>query len=129
MYLSKSYIASLLLLFISIGSAQDLALNDQTTPSYENAYGLAYEGNHKSAKDILIKVIAEKPDDSKARVLLGNTYSWDGEYDLARIEFNKVTSSDKYDKAAWSGAIKNELYAKNEQIALGLANKVRAHLD
>ncbi len=129
MYLSKSYIASLLLLFISIGSAQDLALNDQTTPSYENAYGLAYEGNHKSAKDILIKVIAEKPDDSKARVLLGNTYSWDGEYDQARIEFNKVTSSDKYDKAAWSGAIKNELYAKNELIALGLANKALSFIN
>jgi YaiO family outer membrane protein len=63
------------------------------------------------------------------RNLLASTYSWDGKYDKARAHFNKITSSDKKNKEAWVAAIKNEIYAKEYYLALGLANKAIGQLN
>lgn len=97
--------------------------------AYTEAYELAYEGQHSSARNILIKALDENPTDQEARSLLASTYSWSGHYDKARSEFNKITSDNKGDEKVWIAAIKNELYAERHATALGLANKALTNLD
>lgn len=108
--------------------SQDMAYNDVNETSYAKAHHLAYEGNHRSAKDLLLKVVAENPKNLKARSLLASTYSWSAQYAKARDEFNSITSQERTNSALWISAIKNELYAKENATALGLANKALYYL-
>lgn len=106
-------------------SGHDLA----ETIGYSKAYQLAFAGDHKSARAILSQTLKDNPSNQKARSLLASTYSWTGEYDKARSEFNKITSVEKGLVAVWISAIKNELYAKRYATALGLANKAAMHVN
>ncbi|MFC4096797.1 YaiO family outer membrane beta-barrel protein [Euzebyella saccharophila] len=123
------YIILFCLLTLNWSVAQDLAFNNAIQDSYDEAYELAYKGEHGKAKALLISFLEKQPNHADARTLLANTYSWDRQYDAARREYNTVTTNNRNHKAAWIGAIKNELYAKNESIALGLANKALSYLD
>lgn len=91
--------------------------------SFFVARDLAFSGRHKEAKDTLTHLLFKYPEYTDGRNLLGKIYSWDGEYDKARAQFNKITSSKTKDKEAWIAAINNEMYAENYSIALGLSNK------
>ncbi len=110
-------------LLIFIGRSQDVAYNDGDETSYTKAYELAYDGDHKSAKEVLLHVLDAAPEHIEARSLLASTLSWNGKYAAARKEFNKITSIERSNREIWISAIKNELYAKNNATALGLANK------
>lgn len=128
MITKRIYTLLLLGLLSFCGVSQDLAYNDFKEKSFANARQFAYEGNHKSAIEILNEVLSENPNNLIARSLLGRTYSWNGQYDKARKEFNIVTSKERNNKDVWISAVKNELYAKNNDIALGLANKALFYL-
>ncbi len=110
-------------LLFYMGKAQDIAYNDAAESSYSKAFDLAYEGDSKSAQEVLYEVLDANSNDLEARSLLASTLSWNGKYAEARTEFNRITSTDKNNREAWISAIKNELYAKNYATALGLANK------
>ncbi|NNK76521.1 MAG: YaiO family outer membrane beta-barrel protein [Maribacter sp.] len=105
------------------GMAQDLAYNDAQENPYEKAYKLANLGNHNSAKKILLEELSGDPGNMEARILLARTYSWTGQYDKARGQFNKITSIDRKNRSVWISAIKNELYAREDATALGLSYK------
>lgn len=107
---------------------QDVAYNDSNETLYTEAQNLAFGGDHKAAKETLVRVLSENPDNFKARSLLASTYSWTGQYEKARNEFNKITSIERNSKDVWISAIKNELYAKNPATALGLSNKALFYL-
>lgn len=105
-----------------------MAYNGNPDTSYYTARDLAFAGNRESARDTLKKILTRYPDYTDVRSLLAKTYSWDKEYDTARLEFNRITSKERKNSEAWIGAIKNEQYAKNFNIALGLANKALSYL-
>ncbi len=107
---------------------QDVASDNTGEVSYNTAYRLAYDGNHNSAQEMLLALVTENPNDFNARSLLASTYSWSGQFDKARKEFNKITSVDPSNRDIWISAIKNELYGENEATALGLANKALSQL-
>lgn len=107
---------------------QDLAYNGNPDTSFYAARDLAFEGNRPVARDTLRSILTKYPDYVDVRNLLAKTYSWDKKYDEARKEFNKITSVEPKNKEVWVAAIKNELYAKQYYIALGLANKALNHL-
>ena len=96
--------------------------------SFFNARDLAFAGKHVIARDTLQRILTRYPDYSDVRNLLAKTYSWDGDFDEARKHFNRITSIDRKNKEAWIAAIKNEIYAQNSHIALGLANKALIYL-
>ena len=102
---------------------QDVSALEGDAPSFETAYQLAYDGKNTQANLILGDFTKESPDNQEAKSLLASTYSWKGDYDKARADFNTVLSKNKTDKDVWISAIKNELYAKNYATALGLSNK------
>ncbi|MGB5437074.1 MAG: YaiO family outer membrane beta-barrel protein [Maribacter sp.] len=109
-------------------NAQDVAYTDASPTLFENARHMVYEGDHRSAKDLLLQVLTKAPDHWEARTLLARTYSWNGKYDKARDAFNKVIAVERNQDAVWISAIKNELYSKNEATALGLANKALLYI-
>ncbi|MGS0528209.1 tetratricopeptide repeat protein [Zobellia nedashkovskayae] len=108
--------------------SQDVAYNDPSTASFEEARILAYEGDFISANVMLTQLVKPDSKDHNARSLLASTYSWREEYDKARDEFNILISSDKQDRSVWIASIKNELYANNNATAIGLANKALVYL-
>ncbi len=129
MKLKKTYFFLLIGLLSILGSAQDAAFNANPENAWHGARDLAYEGKHTAAMDTLNRLLENYPDHTEARALLARTHSWEGEYEEARAEFNKITSYERYKKDIWVAAIKNELYANNSAIALGLANKAIYYIE
>ena len=117
------FVVIILLACVYSVKGQDVSAMEDYAPSYETAYQLAYDGNCAQANRMLGDFTKESPDNQKAKSLLASTYSWNGDYDKARADFNAVLSKNKTDKDIWISAIKNELYAKNYATALGLSNK------
>ncbi|MDT0621489.1 YaiO family outer membrane beta-barrel protein [Croceitalea vernalis] len=121
-----------LLFLIVLGSkvfSQDLASMNFEDDNFEEAYELAHEGKYNSAKKILVDNPSSTSENLDALFLLASTYSWNGQYEKARNEFNKILSQDKSKRGVWISAIKNELYAKTNAIALGLANKALVYIE
>ena len=106
-----------------------MVLHSETPSTYDVAWELAFSGKHTSARDTLNDYLAKFPEHNAARSLLARTYSWEGNYDSARKEFNKLTSKERQKREVWIAAIKNELYARNDGTALGLANKALYYLE
>ncbi len=121
MTVKKFYITLFTLTVCYCGKSQNFG-------TYEEAYELVFSGKHAMASNLLEQHLIENPNDLKSRLLLASAYSWEGKYAIARQEFNKVTSKDKDNKKAWVLAVKNELYAKADATALGIANKAISHL-
>ena len=109
-------------------NGQDVTALEVDALNFETAYQLAYDGKNSQANRMLGEFTKERPDNQEAKSLLASTYSWKGDYDKARSNFNAVLSKNKTDKDVWISAIKNELYAKNYATALGLSNKALAHI-
>ncbi|WP_276392063.1 YaiO family outer membrane beta-barrel protein [Eudoraea chungangensis] len=115
-----------LIVFSTIG--QELAYNGNPDNSFFIARDLAFNGEHSAARDTLSSVLTKYPDYADVRNLLAKTHSWDGQYNKARKEFNRIISVEKTNKEVWVAAIKNEIYAKNYSTALGLSNKALLYL-
>ena len=109
--------------------AQDLAYNGDPDKSFFIARDLAFGGQRSVARDTLKHVLTKYPDYADVRNLLASTLSWDKKYDEARKHFNRITSAERKNKEAWVAAVKNELYAENYHIALGLTNKALLYLE
>ncbi len=114
----------IMLLLVTQVKGQDTPYSN---PSFESAYALAYEGKTNTAHNILYTLINEPETEEETSILWARTLSWRGDYDGARSAFNTILSKNKNNRAAWLGAIKNELYAKNYHTALGIVNKALLH--
>lgn len=119
----RTYLTLLFGLLLFWGQAQDMAYNDPAIGGYYKAKNLAFEGNLVAAKDILKKMDTKSPKNIAPAILLARIYSWEGNYEEARKRFNRITSVERGSADIWIYAVKNELYAKNDATALGLANK------
>jgi YaiO family outer membrane protein len=108
--------------------AQEYSFSGDPDISFAAAREMAFSGNHQGARDTLKSILSRYPEYTDVRSLLGKTYTWDGAYDDARLQFNWITSREQQNKEVWIAAVKNEIYAQNEHIALGLANKALIHL-
>lgn len=124
MKLKQTYIIILLFGFsLNLGMAQEDYYDGDPDKSFLKAQDLAFQGKRSVARDTLKHILTRYPNYYDVRNLLASTYSWDGEYEEARRQFNKIISNNKKNKETWVAAIKNEIYAKEYYIALGLANK------
>ena len=94
----------------------------------EYAQTLAFSGQTGPARDTLAAVLTDYPEYTDVETLLAKTYSWEGNYDQARRHLNRVTSRERLHTESWLAAIRNEQYAGNRSLALGLANKALMYL-
>ncbi len=108
--------------------AQEIPYTGDPDASLQRAMTLAFDGNRVEARDTLTNILTAYPDYTDVRTLLAKTYSWDGNYDEARKQFNRITSEEKQLKEVWIAAIRNEMFAENFYLALGLANKALLYL-
>lgn len=108
--------------------AQEISYTGDPDASLQRAMALAFEGNRVEARDTLTNILTAYPDYTDVRSLLAKTYSWDGNYDEARKQFNRITSEERQHKEVWIAAIRNEMFADNFYLALGLANKALLYL-
>ena len=126
---SNKLIPIVALLLLSMSSiAQDLAFVGNPDQSFFRARDIAFAGNRTVARDTLNRILTKYPEYTDVRNLLAKTLSWDGNYEKARKEFNRITSEERENKEVWIAAIKNKIYAKEHYIALGLANKALIYL-
>jgi YaiO family outer membrane protein len=123
------YLGLFLMFFFQQGKAQELAYHGNPDTSFFTARDLAFEGHHSTARDTLQRILSKYPDYADVRSLLAKTYSWDGNHNEARRHFNKITSVERQNKEVWIAAVKNEIYAENYTIALGLANKALSFIE
>ncbi|NNJ89298.1 MAG: YaiO family outer membrane beta-barrel protein [Eudoraea sp.] len=108
--------------------AQEISYTGDPDVSLQRAMTLAFEGNRVEARDTLTNILAAYPDYTDVRSLLAKTYSWDGNYEEARKQFNRITSEERQHKEVWIAAIRNEMFAENFYLALGLTNKALLYL-
>ena len=109
--------------------AQELSYSGDPDASLQRAMTLAFSGNRVEARDTLQNILTAYPEYTDVRTLLAKTYSWDGNFEEARKHFNRITSDERQHKEVWIGAVRNEMYAENNNIALGLVNKALLYLD
>lgn len=124
----KKVLLPLFLLISWVFFAQEFNYTGDPDTSFFAARELAFAGNRQSARDTLKSILTKYPEYTDVRSLLAKTYSWDNEFEAARLEFNRITSKERNNIEVWLGAVKNEQYAKNYNIALGLANKALKYL-
>jgi len=126
----KTKLILLLILWVNslLMFGQEVSYIGDPDASYFMARELAFAGKHRSAQDTLKRILTRYPDYTDVRNLLAKTYSWDENYGEARKHLNKITSTERQNREAWVAAVKNEVYASNTYIALGLANKALEYL-
>lgn len=120
---TKKIVFFIFLISFGIINSQDKIFSGDPDKAFEKARTLAFNNQRKQAQDSLRFILTKYPDYLDIRSFLANTYSWDGNYKLAREEFKKVLDKDKNRKTDWIAAIKNELYAELPFKANELARK------
>lgn len=119
----KRILYFILLVSFNTLNAQQKVFTGDPDKAFEKARELAFNDQRKQAQDSLLFILTKYPDYLDIRSFLANTYSWDGNYKMAREEFKKVLEKDKNRKNDWIAAIKNELYAELPYKANELAKK------
>ena len=113
----------LLVFFVSVQmQSQEKKYNGNPDTSFETARKLAFNEQRKPAQDTLRNILTKYPDYHEIRAFLATTYSWDGNYDQARKEFNTIFEKDVKNKETWIAAVKNELWADLPYAALKMTN-------
>jgi YaiO family outer membrane protein len=102
--------------------AQQKVFKGDPDKAFEIARELAFNNKRAQAQDSLLLILTKYPDYHDIRSFLASTYSWDGNYALAKKEFAYILkqSTDRLD--TWEAAIKNELWNETPYSALEMAN-------
>ncbi|WP_438976694.1 tetratricopeptide repeat protein [Polaribacter sp.] len=79
-----------------------------------------FNDKRKQAQDSLKLILTKYPNYLDIRVFLASIYSWDGNYNSARKEFEYILKKDENRKTDWIAYIKNEQYAEKYYKALQL---------
>lgn len=116
------YIVLLFILFSAVATGQNKYIGDPDA-SFNTARDLAFANKRKQARDTLRLILSKYPNYTDVENLLAKTLTWDASYNEARLHYNNIITRDKSNIEVWIAAIKNEMYAKNYNVALGLANK------
>lgn len=123
----KQQLLVILFLVSTIIFAQQKEFTGDPDVTFESARKLAFDGQRKQAQDSLVMLLKKYPNYHDIRSFLASTYSWDGNYKLAKKEFLYVLENDPKNEAAWVAAINNELWSEAPFSALEMANKALAH--
>jgi YaiO family outer membrane protein len=89
--------------------------------TYEQLQYMAHHGDRAKAKDLAEHAL-KKDENGDIRVLLGLMNSWDGEYDLAREQFQIVLNKNPGNSDALVGLANAELWSDHYKDALRVAD-------
>lgn len=126
----RAFLVLFILLSVpSIGMSQDME-SVVTDPDkvFLKARDLAFDKNYQEARTLLRAILAEYPEYSDVQNLLAKTFSWEGQFEEARIHFEQIVEHDTNNREVWVAVINNEIYAKNVIMALGKVNQALEYL-
>lgn len=89
---------------------------------FAEAKKMAKANNYAAAQKICTDILGSG-ENGDVRFYLGLLYSWDGKYEKARTEFEKVHESRPKSEEVIVAMANNELWADNPQAALDIVNK------
>jgi YaiO family outer membrane protein len=95
--------------------------------AFEKARNLAFNGNRSLAQDSLLFILTKYPNYHDIRSFLASTYSWDGNYKMAKKEFQYVLERASKRRGTWIAAINNELWSESPFSALKLTKQALEH--
>lgn len=121
--LSTLIISALFIVFSWCTHSQQKVFKGNPDTAFKVARDLAFNGKRKQAQDTLKLILTKYPNYLDIRAFLASTYSWDGNYKLARAAFKYVLEKDENRKTDWIAYIKNEQYAEKYYQALQLTDK------
>ena len=84
------------------------------------AYDLARGGKYEDARLLCKRVLRDKPGYVDARLLLGNTYAWTGNYEEARRVYYQVFDYDNVNKAAMLSLADVEIWSGHPAAAMNV---------
>jgi len=126
--LKTNLIFYIVVIFISVNVfGQQKVFNGNPDAAFEVARELAFNKHRKQAQDSLLFILTKYPNYHDIRSFLASTYSWDGNYKKARIEFMFVLNRDPKRKTTWVAAINNELWSESPFKALELTTSALKH--
>ena len=118
---TKSFVFISLMLLALSGVAQNKVFTGDPDVAFEMARKMAFNEQREQAKDTLRLILEKYPDYHDVRAFLASIYSWDGNYDQARKEFDYVLKRNQQRKDIWAAAINNELWSESPFKALSMA--------
>ncbi len=89
----------------------------------EKARQLAFNKQRKEARDVCAVILEKNPDYFDARILLGRLHSWDGNYELARKELQRVVEARPAYADARDALIDAEIWSDHPREALRLCDE------
>lgn len=119
------------ILFVATVSISPAVAADLSRQSAEGATAdviaearrLSSDGRRPEALSLLRAHLARNPDDTDARVLLGTMLSWEGQYDAARKELQRVLQGNPAHGDALPALINVELWSDRPERAEQLASR------
>jgi YaiO family outer membrane protein len=90
---------------------------------FQTARKLAFNGQRKEAIEICKALLEGNAEDFDTRILLGRIHAWNGDYELARAELQRVVAARPGYTDARLGLIDVELWSDNSAAALNLCEE------
>ncbi len=112
----------LLSIFSKISFAQDITGIKKDSTGIKRAIYWAKKGEHEKAKQICQSIIRKYPHNAETEILLSRLYSWDKQFDSARIFLTDVINHQPANEAALQAIINVELWSNHLDKALVYCN-------
>ena len=123
----KKHLFIILILTSMFSFSQEKEFTGDPDTAFERARELAFNEQRAKAQDSLKFILTKYSNYHDIRSFLANTYSWDGDYDKAKKEFEYILK-DRPDRLNdWKLAITNELRSDAPDSALEMTNKGLSH--
>lgn len=115
------------LIGVSLLCILNFAFSQDTDSLYKEARKYGFSGERSKAKTIAKKAIDLSPNYLEIQVFIARLYTWDQQYDSARIYLNGVIAKQENYIDAYSAFCDLELWTDNYDAALQLANRALIH--
>lgn len=120
--MKKYLLISIILISISSFGQQKVFTGDPDK-AFEIAREMAFNDQRKEAQDTLRLLLTKYPNYHDIRSFLASTYSWDGDYDKAKKEYEYILKDSPDRLIDWEAAITNELRNDSPKSALEFTQK------
>jgi YaiO family outer membrane protein len=117
----------MLLLSVFEGISQQKKFNGDPDVAFKKAREMVFNKQRKQAQDSLRFILTKYPNYLDIRSFLASTYSWDGNYKQARIEFAYTLNKNPKRKLDWIAATNNELWGEKPFKAINLVEGALIH--
>lgn len=123
----KKILFTIIIIWSTCSFGQQNGFDGDPDITFKIAREMAFNEQRKQAQDTLRLLLTKYPNYHDIRSFLANTYSWDGNYDLAKTEFEYILKDSPDRLEDWKSAITNESRSNAPLSALEMTNEALNH--